>query len=337
MSRFKPFLLGAILGAGLVYASLQFHLVRSNDGFYVVSRAPQPSMGLAYVDIRNMSDEDLSTRPEIARAMAAYTARKTAVAASDPTDLVGDAPEFFDTARTKLQQTRDEWGSLEIPGGSRDEVLDAPLWNPFAEEGQRDTSLDVPSPLPSQNQQVDDLWPNDVVPPALPDLEAAKTEVFDAFDSASPFADITDQLDQAQDLIADKARSATQGFQEQARGQLETFTSSSRTIPPFDYASERQSSAPAQQTNSGTATYRPITPARQVPIYRQESPRDSLNRRAREIYEQTRRRSVDPLDLIINHSESRASSAIDELIGPSQSRQGSATTSQAPQRYQRGN
>ena len=35
MSRFKPFILGAMAGAAVVYTSLQYHVVHSNDGFYI--------------------------------------------------------------------------------------------------------------------------------------------------------------------------------------------------------------------------------------------------------------------------------------------------------------
>ena len=76
MSGFKPFVAGALAGAAVLYGSLQYHVVRSNDGFFVVPRAPQASLGLAYADLRNMSAEELARRPELARAMAADSARQ---------------------------------------------------------------------------------------------------------------------------------------------------------------------------------------------------------------------------------------------------------------------
>ena len=53
MCKFKQFLIGALTGAGVVFVALQYHVVQTHQGFRVVPRTPQHSIGLAYADIRN--------------------------------------------------------------------------------------------------------------------------------------------------------------------------------------------------------------------------------------------------------------------------------------------
>ncbi len=56
----------------LCLARLQFHVVRSHDGFQFVPRTPQHSLGLAYADIRNWNASQWTDRPELARALMAH-------------------------------------------------------------------------------------------------------------------------------------------------------------------------------------------------------------------------------------------------------------------------
>ena len=72
MGHFKPFLFGTVFGLGFAFVALQFHLVRSHEGFRLVPRTPQPSIGLAYADIRNWGAEEWADRPELARALVAH-------------------------------------------------------------------------------------------------------------------------------------------------------------------------------------------------------------------------------------------------------------------------
>ncbi|MDG1893720.1 MAG: hypothetical protein P8J37_02310 [Fuerstiella sp.] len=72
MGKFKPFLFGALLGAGVVFIGLQYHIVQSHEGVRVVPRTPQHAIGLAYVDIRNWGAEQWTDRPELARALVAH-------------------------------------------------------------------------------------------------------------------------------------------------------------------------------------------------------------------------------------------------------------------------
>jgi hypothetical protein len=72
MGKFKPFLFGALFGAGTVFIGLQYHIVQSHEGVRVVPRTPQHAIGLAYVDIRNWGAEQWVDRPELARALVAH-------------------------------------------------------------------------------------------------------------------------------------------------------------------------------------------------------------------------------------------------------------------------
>jgi hypothetical protein len=72
MNKAKPFLLGTLMGAAALFVALQYHVVRSHDGFQLVPRTPQHSIGLAYADVRNWEASDWMDRPELARALFAH-------------------------------------------------------------------------------------------------------------------------------------------------------------------------------------------------------------------------------------------------------------------------
>ncbi len=89
MGKFKPFLFGAILGAGVAVCALQFHVVQSHEGFRVIPRTPQPSLGLAYADVRNWDAETWADRPELVRALVAHGS--TDLVASSVAEAVVDS------------------------------------------------------------------------------------------------------------------------------------------------------------------------------------------------------------------------------------------------------
>lgn len=72
MSKAKPLLFGAALGASAMFFAQQYHVVHSHDGLQVVPRTPQLSLGLAYVDIRNWTPSQWVDRSEVARAVMAH-------------------------------------------------------------------------------------------------------------------------------------------------------------------------------------------------------------------------------------------------------------------------
>lgn len=71
MGSFKPFLFGAAFGAGIAFVALQYHVVQSQEGFRVVPRMPQHSLGLAYADVRHWDADQWADRPELVRALIA--------------------------------------------------------------------------------------------------------------------------------------------------------------------------------------------------------------------------------------------------------------------------
>lgn len=313
MSRFKPFLLGTLAGAAVVYVSLQYHFVRSTDGFYLVQRSPQASLGLAYADIRGMSDEDLASYPELARAMTAHAARGIVAANSEESSSAPDA-EPLDAARERLRSTTDDWKlqpRLDVPKPPPQSSLDAPIWNPFTEEPPPQARREEDYLGVSASQPHDD-WP---------------------FNEASPFTDITDELDQARETFANRSRQSRQRFtfDDQNSG-LGTTDPYGRSREPFDFTAD---SAPKAAVDPG--------PSRRVqPLNRDDAGRsrlkNSVGRTAREIYEESRRRSQDQLNSP-DRGRSRSLSVIDELVSPRESEQAleRSTRSATPQRYRRGN
>lgn len=126
MSKFKPFLFGMIVGAGVAVCALQFHIVQSHEGFRVVPRTPQPSLGLAYVDVRGWDVEQWADRPELVRALVA----------NGSTDLVAESvsQEVVDAATT-------EDGTLD----KLRDFLNKPAAAPFTDDVEEsDTGLRIP-------------------------------------------------------------------------------------------------------------------------------------------------------------------------------------------------
>ena len=310
MSRFKPFILGAMAGAAVVYTSLQYHVVHSNDGFYMVARAPQASMGLAYADIRNMSPEDLAMRPELARAMTAHSARN--LLANNGSDagldsLTEAGSGMFGQARERLRSTTDEWNDLIDDGvpAPPNSSLDAPIWNPFADDS-------APEEPDSDFGSIS--WPNDA--PVASESNTPQSVGSPFSDTTresdySPFSDITDQLDNARDSFASQTTNLANQFQ----NQVEARTGSSGGVKPFDFAADTQ---PAT-TTAPAAPAAPTVETRKIPLLRDDQIRNSVSERARQIYEESRRRATQPIDSLIDRAESRASSVIDELVSPRRS------------------
>lgn len=71
MGKFKPFLFGTLAGSAVIFVALQYHVINTNEGFRVVPRTPQHSIGLAYVDMRNWNSSNFADRPEVTRALVA--------------------------------------------------------------------------------------------------------------------------------------------------------------------------------------------------------------------------------------------------------------------------
>lgn len=71
MPGFKPFLAGMLAGGCLAVGALQYHVVRSNEGMFLVPRSPKPSLTQAYADTRGWTDEQWNRYPAIVTALKA--------------------------------------------------------------------------------------------------------------------------------------------------------------------------------------------------------------------------------------------------------------------------
>ena len=58
MSKFKTWLFGTFSGFAIAWMALQFHVVRANDGFFLVPRNHQASVTQTYADVREWSPSD---------------------------------------------------------------------------------------------------------------------------------------------------------------------------------------------------------------------------------------------------------------------------------------
>ena len=68
MSRLPYLLLGAVMGAALVFVPLKYHVVRSSQGIHVVPKVA-PEFAESYVDIRDFSPRDWTHHPRLALAI----------------------------------------------------------------------------------------------------------------------------------------------------------------------------------------------------------------------------------------------------------------------------
>ena len=114
-----------------MFVALQFHMIRSEDGFRLVPRTPQPSLGLSFVDLRHWTAADYTDRPEVARALVAHG--DTDLVASSMTDnlleTVSENGSALDQLRGLMNED-DVGGGLEIPEGifpSRSEAAADPV------------------------------------------------------------------------------------------------------------------------------------------------------------------------------------------------------------------
>lgn len=69
MGRIKTFTIAALLGAAGMYVALQYHVVRANEGYLMVHRAPQPRLQDVYADIREWDASTWTARPAVAQAL----------------------------------------------------------------------------------------------------------------------------------------------------------------------------------------------------------------------------------------------------------------------------
>ncbi|MEX0825130.1 MAG: hypothetical protein WD119_03140, partial [Pirellulaceae bacterium] len=68
MNRLGAFLLGMVVGAGLLWGAMHYHVVRSNDGFFFVAKI-RNDLSDPYVDIRGFTLPDWERHRPLAAAL----------------------------------------------------------------------------------------------------------------------------------------------------------------------------------------------------------------------------------------------------------------------------
>ena len=68
MKRLTSFIFGMIVGAGLLYGALHYHLVHATDGLHLVPKL-DAELKSTYVDIREFTFADWSNHPSLAAAL----------------------------------------------------------------------------------------------------------------------------------------------------------------------------------------------------------------------------------------------------------------------------
>ena len=68
MGRIGTFVIGAVVGAVLIFGAQRYHLLRADDGFYVVPKL-SATFEQAYVDVREFGVTDWVEHRELAAAI----------------------------------------------------------------------------------------------------------------------------------------------------------------------------------------------------------------------------------------------------------------------------
>jgi hypothetical protein len=187
MSNTRPYLFGAVLGASAMYVALQYHVVHSHDGFQMVPRTPQHSVGLAYADVRNWSPSQWTDRPELARALMAHgssdlisdsVAHSLADSVTEENSTLDQLRSFLDKSAQDGIKGNDD-GLLEIPASPRKPAN--------TDTGADDVLTRIPFPQDARNTVAADPFrvakgSETAAPPAESSSSAAGTSRFSAAD-----------------------------------------------------------------------------------------------------------------------------------------------------------
>ncbi|MBX3439039.1 MAG: hypothetical protein KF861_16230 [Planctomycetaceae bacterium] len=72
MGKAKLIFSGAVLGAAAMYVGLQYHVLLATEGFLLVPRAPQNSLGESYANVQQWDATTWAAHPRIALAVSEY-------------------------------------------------------------------------------------------------------------------------------------------------------------------------------------------------------------------------------------------------------------------------
>jgi hypothetical protein len=68
MRRIWTFVTGIVVGGALIFAAMNYHVIRANDGLYVVPKI-DAQLALTYADIRDFTVADWAKNSELAGAL----------------------------------------------------------------------------------------------------------------------------------------------------------------------------------------------------------------------------------------------------------------------------
>ena len=68
MKRIGPFFFGMIVGGGLVFGALRYHVVRTNEGFELIPKATA-TLGETFVDVRRFGASEWAEHKDLAMAL----------------------------------------------------------------------------------------------------------------------------------------------------------------------------------------------------------------------------------------------------------------------------
>ncbi len=178
MSNAKPYLFGTVLGASAMYVALQYHVVHSHDGFQMVPRTPQHSVGLAYADVRSWTPSQWTDRPELARALMAHGSSDliSQSVATSLADSVAEENSTLDQLRSFLSKP-----ASDTAGGASAGLLQIPETSRPALNGDSGSSDEL-NPLP---------FPRDAKKPELGDPFAVAQSTDKTIDSGSADSAVT--------------------------------------------------------------------------------------------------------------------------------------------------
>src|SRR5690606_7967648 len=108
MGRMKSLLAGVVLGAGGMYAGLQYHLLQADEGFLIVPRAPQQRLQDAYADIRQWDAGTWTARPRLALAVTEH-GRGDLITDGVSSSIINELRETFAPLQTTLGEESQGW------------------------------------------------------------------------------------------------------------------------------------------------------------------------------------------------------------------------------------
>jgi hypothetical protein len=105
MRKLLLFVMGMIVGAGLMTFAFKYHVMYAKDGLVLVPKK-QASLSDLYVDVRNWRPSDWQAHPELVQSVMAHG--RTDVISGPATDLLHDLKRKMDKAEKPDDDSRIE-------------------------------------------------------------------------------------------------------------------------------------------------------------------------------------------------------------------------------------